>query len=174
MLDEYQKVTPKPTMLRSTATRSQMEMLPQYYAGSTIPRVPLTGRVVPPVRNGLELGAVEPPSSFTVGSSPIIPGEPYSIAGPSPDINLDHEGGVKKLFQDLKEAATKSKSGSSSSSSSTTNSEPIKFLKHVQLPLTAGLGKPESGKPEPLWTRYNGVPVKKPWIKFEEEGSKSQ
>ena len=81
-----------------------------------------------------------------MGSSPIIPGEPYSIAGPSPDINLDHEGGVKKLFQDLKEAATKSKSGSSSSSSSTTNSEPIKFLKHVQLPLTAGLGKPESGK----------------------------
>ena len=173
MLDEYQKVTPKPTMLRSTATRSQMEMLPQYYAGSTIPRVPLTGRVVPPVRNGLELGAVEPPSSFTVGSSPIIPGEPYSIAGPSPDINLDHEGGVKKLFQDLKDAATKSKSGSSSSSS-TAVSEPIKFLKHVQLPLTTGLGKPESGKPEPLWTRYGGVPVKKPWIKFEEQGSTSQ
>ena len=168
MLDEYQKSTPKPTMLRSTATRTQIEMLPQYYAGSTIPRVPLTGRTVPPVRNGLELGAVEPPSTSKVAGSPIVPGEEYSIGGPSPDVNLDFEGGVKKLFEDLKEAAAKS---TSSSSSSFKNSEAVKFLKHVQLPLTAGIGKPESGKPEPLWTRYDGVPVKKPWIKFEETES---
>ena len=67
MLDEYQKVTPKPTMLRSTATRSQMEMLPQYYAGSTIPRVPLTGRVVPPIRKRIGIRCSRTAEQFHSG-----------------------------------------------------------------------------------------------------------
>lgn len=166
-LDKYQKTQPKPTMLRSTATRAQMEMLPQYYYQAALPRVPLTGRAVPPVRNGLELGAIEPPTTFKVGTSPIVPGEPYSIAGPSPDINLDYEGGVKKLFQDLANAAKNSKPTTSSSTSKVSN--PTKFLKDVQVPQ---LGKPKTDKEEPLWTRFNGIPVKKPWVRFEEEAKK--
>lgn len=116
----------------------------------------------------MELGAVEPPiESDAVGSVPLIPGEPYSINSPGPNINLDYEGGPKHLFETLKTFKS-----SSSSSSSNKLPDAIKFLNNVQLPLIAGADKVKNGDEEPLWTRFNGLPVKKPWINFDDGTTK--